>query len=583
MIQTLVRLYHRYPGSSVALVLLLLVENALELLGIAMIVPVLGYLVGQSQGSLLPHFVSQFLEGKSMELVFAMLVLVFIAKSVVQGAGRTWSARFCSKIFKSYQIELSDVVLASKLGQVRAVKEGTLINAVVQEANRASLTYLYSNQWLTAVLSILAYGVLTFSISPLLTITALILGAISFYPLGWINRICERHGSEYTDIQERLQTDLIELAHGFKWIKAHGLEPKLSTRFNDLIEKNRYHWERIYFWSGAMPLFTHPIGIFILSVLIVMGMRMNIEFPKLVAFLISFQRLIPMVSSAQNLKNNFQVTLPGRDRIEALFKDFRNEREEGGKHELSSFAKTVEFKGVSLKFASGQSVLNGIDLKISRGDYVGLIGPSGQGKTTLVDVLLGLYRPTGGGVFVDGTDLSELTLSSWRSQITYVSQEGFFVDDSLRANLLLGVDREVSESELQETLTLAQCGFVKNLPEGVETRMGARASRLSGGERQRIALARALLRRTPIIILDEATSALDNATEATIWSALEEKRKKDGLTLIVIAHRLSTLKNADRILAVEQGKVIEEGSWQSLAANPDSMLSELWKGKAETS
>lgn len=229
------------------------------------------------------------------------------------------------------------------------------------------------------------------------------------------------------------------------------------------------------------------------------------------------------------------------------------------------FTEALRLDHVTFRYeGAAEEALVAIDLAIRPGEQIGVIGPTGGGKTTLVDVMVGLLEPTDGFVVVDGVDLREHA-RAWQRNIGIVPQMVFLTDDTLRRNIALGVDdAEVDDDALREAVRLAQLeNFVHALPDGLDTKVGERGVRVSGGQRQRIAIARALYRRPSVLLFDEGTSALDNATEAHLMSAVEGLRGER--TIILVAHRLSTVRNCDRVVFVEHGRVTGVGSYDELA------------------
>jgi ATP-binding cassette subfamily C protein len=212
---------------------------------------------------------------------------------------------------------------------------------------------------------------------------------------------------------------------------------------------------------------------------------------------------------------------------------------------------------------AGTPALRNVDLVIKRGEKLGIAGQTGSGKTTLLDLILGLLSPTSGEVLVDG-DPVEARLPGWLSTIGMVPQSVFLIDDTIRRNVAFGVqDRAIDDGRVSEVLKLAQLSaFVDALPDGAETVVGERGTRLSGGQRQRIAIARALYSDPSVLILDEGTSALDNTTEAELMEALEDASR--DRTVIIVAHRLSTVRQTDRIVFLDDGKIVDIGRFDEL-------------------
>jgi len=236
-----------------------------------------------------------------------------------------------------------------------------------------------------------------------------------------------------------------------------------------------------------------------------------------------------------------------------------------GSTEFAGLKDRISLDSVSFSYgdrAESELVLKDVSLDIERGSMTAFVGSSGAGKSTLVDLIPRLRDATSGSVTFDGTPVTEFELRSLRRKIGFMTQDALMFADTIRANLLFGLERDVTEAEIDEALDAAYCGFARELPEGIETDIGDRGVRLSGGQRQRLALARVLLEDPDILILDEPTSALDSESEQFIQKAL--LRLHGIKTVIVIAHRLSTVQHADQVLVLESGVIVERGTHDQL-------------------
>jgi ATP-binding cassette subfamily B protein len=280
----------------------------------------------------------------------------------------------------------------------------------------------------------------------------------------------------------------------------------------------------------------------------------------------------------QGLTNTYQTLRRATVSLEAIFDILDADdvvADSPGAADMTPLRGEVEFRGVSFGYQPGSPVLRNISLRIAAGETVALIGPSGSGKTTLATLLQRFYRVTEGAITIDGMDIRAMTQHSLRSQIGVVFQDAHLFNDTVRANIAYGRP-DASQEEVEMAARAAQAhGFILDLPEGYDTVVRERGSRLSGGERQRIAIARALLKNPPILILDEATSALDAESEHLIQRALKALLR--GRTAFVIAHRLSTVRDADRIVVIKDGKVAEAGNHAELLAHGGYYASLLTK------
>jgi ATP-binding cassette, subfamily B, bacterial PglK len=275
-------------------------------------------------------------------------------------------------------------------------------------------------------------------------------------------------------------------------------------------------------------------------------------------------RIQPSLRKVVNAANNLKF---GAAAVEDVHGDLQRfeEAPKGAQAEMP-FAEELRLEDVTFQYeSSDRPALRHIELSIRPGDAIGICGPTGGGKSTLVDVVIGLLAPTAGRVLVDGRDLRE-DVRGWHQRLGVVSQSVFLLDGTLRQNISLGVENSlVDEARMREAVRLAQLdAFVSTLPEGLETKVGERGTRLSGGQRQRVAIARALYRGPDVLVFDEGTSALDNETEADLVAALEQLHGQ--LTIIMIAHRLSTVRRCDTILVIEDGVVSDAGTFDELAA-----------------
>jgi ATP-binding cassette subfamily B protein len=246
----------------------------------------------------------------------------------------------------------------------------------------------------------------------------------------------------------------------------------------------------------------------------------------------------------------------------------------GGDKKLPTHPISIEFSKISFGYDGREELLHEIDFIAKAGETTAIVGPTGAGKSTILRLILRFYQEGKGSIVLDGVDAKEVDITSIRQSTALVTQHVYLFDGSIRDNLCYGRP-DASLEELREAAEAAEAAsFIMGLPEGYDTQIGERGQKLSGGQRQRLALARAILKQTPILFLDEATSAVDNETEAAIQRSLERIAK--NRTVLVIAHRLSTIRNADQIIVLEAGKVVEQGSHESLLLL-GGLYSRLWE------
>ncbi|WP_268624748.1 ABC transporter ATP-binding protein [Paenibacillus alvei] len=321
--------------------------------------------------------------------------------------------------------------------------------------------------------------------------------------------------------------------------------------------------------EGIVQALIAPIMSFVLMVLLVViigygGMRVSsgvLSAGELVAFILYLIQIVMPMSQLSMFFTQLQKAIGATDHMISIF-DAAEEDHVYGK-QVEQADQPIQVENVHFAYAHGEPILEDVSFTIPAGKVTAIVGPSGGGKTTLFSLFERFYSPTSGAIKLGEVDINEFSLQSWRTQIGYVSQESPLIDGTIRENICYGMNREVTNEELEHAAQMAYAdGFIQELAEGYETPVGERGLKLSGGQRQRIAIARALLRNPRILMLDEATSALDSKSEIVVQKALNNLMQ--GRTTLVIAHRLSTVVDADQILFVEKGQLTGCGTHATL-------------------
>ncbi|OTW85527.1 multidrug ABC transporter permease [Bacillus thuringiensis serovar cameroun] len=326
--------------------------------------------------------------------------------------------------------------------------------------------------------------------------------------------------------------------------------------------------------EGKVQALISPVMSFVLMALLVIivgygGMRVSsgaLTTGELVAFILYLVQIIMPMSQLSMFFTQLQKAIGATERINAILEYEVEDHETGVK--VSNAKQSIVLENVHFEYNEDEKVLNNIDFTIESGKVTAIVGPSGSGKTTLFSLLERFYEPTGGAIKLGKESITSYSLQSWRRQIGYVSQDSPLIDGTIRDNICYGVEGEVTDAEIEKVAAMAYVdAFIHDLPNGYATEVGERGVKLSGGQRQRIAIARALLRNPQILMLDEATSSLDSKSESVVQKALNNLMK--GRTTLVIAHRLSTVVDADKIIFIEKGNLTGSGTHDELLRTHD--------------
>jgi len=352
-------------------------------------------------------------------------------------------------------------------------------------------------------------------------------------------------------------------------VKAFGMEPYEQRRF-DAANQGYYgavvHLRRVS--AAARPMGEFAIVVVAVAMLWLGGReifeRGTLAPQQFVLFVTALLSMLNPVKSLSEVNANVQQGIAAATRLFEVLDTPATVTDRAGARMLAPLRDRVRYENVSFEYQAGEPVLRDVSFELRRGEVVALVGSSGAGKSTAMDLLARFYDPTAGRITIDGVDLRDGTLESLRAQLGIVTQETILFHDTVRRNIAYGLE-DTSDAAVRGAAEAAHAhAFISAMPQGYDTVIGERGVRLSGGERQRLAIARALLRNPPLLLLDEATSSLDTESERLVQSALE--RLMGGRTVLVIAHRLSTVQNADRILVIDKGAIVASGAHAELMA-----------------
>ena len=445
-------------------------------------------------------------------------------------------------------------------------KTGHLISRITNDVGMMKdiLTVLFGDI-LREPFSIIGITILLFRIHWGMALVSLIAFPLAVFP---IKRFGEKIGKVSKSRQRRrakvLQV-IQESLSGIQVIKAFSRERKMAENFSREQEHSLRLTMKIMRTRALSQPLMELLGAVFFSLLIFWGGKMVIsgvlDKGGFFTFIFSLGALYRPVRLVTQTNNRIQASLAGVYRVFEVLDSYSTVRENVNAIELPPFKKEIKYIGVSFSYDS-KPVLKDINLSVRKGEKVAIVGPSGVGKTTLTNLLPRFYDPTSGHIEIDGIDIKEVTFDSLRSQIGIVSQETFLFHNTVKANISFGKNSVTDEEIINASKVAYAHDFIMKLPKAYDTVIGERGAKLSGGEKQRISIARAILKNPPILILDEATASLDSESEYLVQKALNELMK--DRTVFIIAHRLSTVKNADRIFVLMEGRIVEEGKHEEL-------------------
>ena len=444
---------------------------------------------------------------------------------------------------------------------------GQLINTLTGELGRLQSAFSLIAYMITKGSTLVVYAVLMFTISWQLTIIALMLFTLLAVGLSNLNARVRESSFALSTAAGAFTTISLEFINGIRTVQASATQDYERKRFYESSQTMLKTSMKAATRSAVVRPLAEGLATTVLISMIIVAITIfvangTLQTASLLTFLFILFRLVPAVHELNG--NRAQLSGYGGTiaNITEVLRDDNKPYLQDGTHQFAELKTAIEFVAVDFGYDPACRVLKDITLTIPRGKMTALIGASGAGKTTLVDLIPRFYDPTRGHILIDGRDLRSFSIKSLRQKMAIVSQDTFIFNASVRYNIAYGLEN-VSDAEVWTAARQANAlDFILEMPQQFETMLGDRGVRMSGGQRQRLAIARALLRNPEILILDEATSALDSVSERLIQQSLEDI--SEGRTVIAIAHRLSTIIRADKVVVLEQGQIVEQGTYQEL-------------------
>ena len=500
--------------------------------------------------------------------------LAFIVLTALKGAGRylqNWCMHYSAlHVLETMRQELFQKIITLPLHFYEESQVGALMSRVINDVGMIRQSLPAFIQIIRQVITMISLLYVVFQQNFELACWAIIVLPVAGFPLSLFSRALRRYGRKNAEVNASISSMLQELLSGIRVIKAFATEKQETGRFN----KENARIININFRQSCVSELSSPvmelIGAIGIGLVIWYGGREVIQGDMTPGTFFAFMGALAMLytpfKSLNGANMNVQNALAGAERVFAILDDPALKTERGGTLPLDEPFRELTFRDVSLHYGDESTpALRGVSLTVKAGERIAFVGPSGAGKTTLVNLIPRFYDPQRGEILLNGKPLKEYSLASLRRSVSMVSQDAFLFDMTIAENIAYGRDLS-SELDMDRVRSAAVAayadGFIRELPEGYETPIGERGVRLSGGQKQRLTIARALLKDAPLLILDEATSALDSESEHMVQKALDNLML--NRTSLIIAHRLSTILEADRIVVMECGRIVDIGRHEEL-------------------
>lgn len=455
-------------------------------------------------------------------------------------------------------------------------KAGEILNTMTAEVNQLQNAISALNALFSRGVVVVVYLVISFLISWQLSLISFCLFSLVSAALVNLNRRIRETSFLVSKSRGKLTSRASEFISGIRTVKAFSTQEFERRRFYSASDQFADASVEIYRRNAIVRPLADALGSTILIAMILVGTLIlvpaqTLEMSALFTFLFVLLRMVPAIQQLNGSLAVMSLLRGSIDNIQALLRTEDKSYLENGAKQFSGLTSGIQINSIDFGYEPTELNLKQVTATIPKGSNVALVGASGAGKSTLADLIVRFYDPLTGGILFDDVDLKDYDISSIRSCISMVSQETFIFNATVRDNIAYGLPEKTDEEVFQASRLANAEEFILDLPEGFGTILGDRGVRLSGGQRQRIAIARALLREPDILILDEATSALDSVSERLIQESIDVLSQ--GKTVITIAHRLSTIENADKVIVMESGEIVEQGTYQELL----SRKGKLWE------
>lgn len=581
-VQILITFFKKYPKNFIVLFFVTLIEGLLAVLSMVAIMPLADYLIDPDleKTSDFTNVVINILEFNQIDITFWSLAFIFITLNLGKG---TFAIGIKYAVLKIKYIVVRGLFNETLISFFEArysffsdSKRGEILSTLNKELNTIGDTFGHLATITAQFIQLLFYFAFPFYLNAeitLITISLLILFVSPYYLFK--KRIYELGVQNAKTASDALGI-LTELTSASKLIISFARQKLASKQFLSSFDRHINVSIKSQLYILALPQIFIPLAM--TATILSVGFHVSNEnnLSEIAVVMYSLVSSIPIMSSIIQLNTAVKNFIPSYEQLMDLKSKAILDKEETGNIDFVNFKNSIDLKNLEFSYQNGLNLFKNLNLKIPKNQITALVGSSGCGKSTIVDLVLGIQKPKKKNqILIDGKSIYKFDLNSYREKIGYVAQDPILFNDSIRNNLLWSKPNS-SENELFKALDLANAkDFIDEFKKGIDTIVGDRGTKLSGGQRQRISLARAILREPELLILDEATSALDTESEIKIQNSID--KISGQITVLIVAHRLSTIINANNIFVLDKGKVIENGSYKDLAENKKGYFYKMLK------
>jgi ABC-type bacteriocin/lantibiotic exporter with double-glycine peptidase domain len=564
---------------------LLILEIGIISLSVLSLVPLADFILDPTltNKSRITFKLTEFLNLLSVKPTFFLFSLFFIIFQILKGLVTIFInfaiLKFKYDVLKKINNSSLDLLLNCKWNFFSDIDYGFLSNTFVKEINNIGNTVGQLANGFASITKFLIYLSVPLYINFNITITIIFLIIMIVVPLiKFSGPLSFKFGKMNTETANYMMISLSEIMQGLKFILVNSRN--LFFR-NSFLQKFNLHANatiRSQVLATSVNAFFQPAGVLVIIIVFGFFLSSGIVLSEIAAIFYSLISVISATNVLVGINININNFIPSYMQLNKILNKAQKFQRKNGEIQFEGLKKNISFKNICFNYKDKRNVIQNISFEIRKNSITSIVGKSGSGKSTLIDLLVGVLDQNEGSIKIDNEDLRNIDLISFREKIAYVTQDTILFNDTIENNLKLISSKKFKTSDIWKSLEAANLKtFVKKLPQQLKTKIGERGVQFSGGQKQRLSLARALLKKPTILILDEATSSLDSLSENEIYKTIDKLLKKSNVTIIIIAHKLSTLKHSDKIIVIDKGKLIEEGKFNYLKNKKNSFFNKMLK------